>query len=378
MTDQSGLPPGLAALNAVKPFATSPVSGKQLPTADALLNRAHRDAMDRGFAFCGSKSEVVQAPHPGNGNLAIVKAIVFMKALYDPGQPIYSFEGLGDADPATGARVNGRILVLAETRAYNRAFGRALNSDEENAATNAAAVPQLPGAPPMAVPGMPQMPPQMAASQPGVYQGFPGGMIKFGKHANKHITDPSISIPDLQWFTTLTMQDRVTPDVAKRNDALAEIARRTGGGGAPQPVMAAPAMPMAAPMAAPMPGAAPMAYPGAPGMPMAAPVPGMAPPPPMPAGFAPAPLPAAPGVGVLPPGIPAPAPMAPVPMTPQAQPAPVAAVADPNQLSRIAQLAAAKGYPWPNLVAHVTQTFGVADPSQLQPAQLQQLEAQFA
>lgn len=358
MSDQSGLPPGLAAFNAVKPMATSALNGKALPTADALLNRAHRDAQDRGFAIVGTKSEVVQAPHPSNANLAIVKAIVYMKSLYEPNQPIYSFEGLGDADPATGARVNGRILVLAETRAYTRAFGRALNSDEENSAVNAAAgpanLPQLPGAP-MAG-GMPAAP--MQASQPGVYQGFPNGQILFGKHKGKHLTDPSISLVDLQWFTTLTMQDRTTPDVGKRNDAMAEMARRQGG--APAGAMPAPAGYPAQP--------APAGYPAAPQMP------GMAPPPPMPAGFAPAPLPPAPGVGVLPPGIPAPAPMAPVPMTPAAP------VADPNQLARIAQLAAAKGFPWPNLVAHVQRpdVFGVADPAQLNATQLQQLEAMFA
>lgn len=345
---ETGLPPNLAAINAVKPMAGSNLQGKIVPSADALLNRAHRDAMDRGFVIVGSRSEILTSPVPPN-MYAEVRVTVLMKSLYEAGQPIYEFAALGAADVVTGARVNGHILSLAETRARTRALGFALNTDEENAGTNATAAPQGAYAAPQAYgapAGLPAGAP-MAPSQPGVYQGFPNGIVPMGKHKGKHLTDPSITMADLQWFTTLTQQDRVTPDLAKRNDALAEMQRRGGGGGAP----VAPAAYAPVPVAA-----APAAYA------------------PAPPGFAPAPLPPAPGAAAFPAAPYAPVPMAPAPVVP----APVAApVQDPNALGRIAQLAASKNYAWPQLVAYVAQTFGVPDPAQLQPAQLVQLEQSF-
>lgn len=373
MTTENGLPPGLIAVGQCKAMAFNDFSGKKVPTADALLNRAHRDAQDRGWAFVGQDSELVVVPQPPQ-MFAVVRVTVHFKSLYEAGQPVYKFSALGDADTTTGTNVKGRILALAETRARTRALGSALNSDEENADANAGAPAQAyaqplpPGyVPPAAYPGAP--------TQPGVYQGFTNGMIPFGKHKGKHLTDPSIPLADIQWFCNLTTQDKVTPDQAKRNDAMAEVQRRMGAG-APvaAPVYAAPAAYAPAPVA---PVYASQPQPGYPPAPMAAPI--AAPPPPIPAAFAPAPLPPAPGVGVFPPGLPAPVAAAPVALVPQPV-APVAApvVNDPNQLGRIAQRAAAKGYPWPQLVSYVATTYGVADPAQLQPAQLQQLEQSFA
>jgi hypothetical protein len=346
----------LSPLGQLKQMAVSNLNGKAVPTADALLNRAHRDATDRGLVLVGLRSEVILAP-TGPQSLCIVKVTVQMKSLYEAGQPIYEFEGLGDADSTTGGRVNGRLLALAETRARTRALGAALNADEEAShqsvpsaaaavgAYNPSAGAFNPGAAMAAAASVPQSAP-VTASAPGQYQGFQNGIIPFGKHKGKHLTDPSIALSDLSWMVnSLTMQDKVTPDAAKRADAQAEINRRTGG-----PVQSSAPAAFAPP--APSPAAnAPVAFPS----------------PAQSVAHMPAPAPSVPGTGVFPNALPTN-----VTIT-QVLPSAAAAAPDTATLVRLAQSAAMRGYDWPAFEKVIAQVFN-ASLNQLSPVQVQQVE----
>jgi hypothetical protein len=364
----------IAPLGQLKPMGTTNIQGRNVPTAQAMLTRAHRDATDRGLILVGMDSTLVLPPAPPN-MLVIVKVTLFFRFYTDTEHkgPLLKWEALGDADTQTGGRVSGRLVALAETRGTSRALSLALNLDQEALESGVSQAPQQGQFQPQQQQfQQPGAAPQYQQAPQGGGQGGWDGMFKWGKHSGKHVSDPSISMDDLMWnYNNLTLQDRQTPDMVKRNVVMAEIQRRQGGGGA-----APMAQPQQYQQAAPQYAQPPQA------MPMGAP-------PPMP-GFAPQPLPQPQGAPVfnqqqpmagMPMGAPPPMPMG-QPMGQPGMPAPGMPVPgmalDPATVARITGTAAQKGMAIPQLNQYVMTTFGVGDVGLLQPAQAQQLEAVLA
>jgi len=90
------------------------LQGKDYVLFEGLLDLAHREGLRR------VETELLQAPTPENGLLAIVRAQVET----DKGM----FSGIGDASPESVNRMMApHIVRLAETRAFARALRFAVN-----------------------------------------------------------------------------------------------------------------------------------------------------------------------------------------------------------------------------------------------------------
>lgn len=315
------------------------IQGKQHPTADGLVGRAHRDSTDRGFHLVGVKVHLAMAPTPENNMTAIVIATVTME---DEQGVRYEFEGLGDANPQNCSGQTGAAYPrMAETRAVSRALSLALNIPDAVAEEIAegGGVPAAPAtyqqqyAPPAA---------------PGAAPAAPQGNIPQWKYTiagNKYpkgtlITDPSVSLEDIVFWRNkgLHQKNQQTgaydvPDPERVAIYDAEIARRQGG---------APVVPQQAPVYAP-PAGAPPVY-------------NQAPPPP--------PVPGAPV-----------APQAPVyqPAAPQGSPW----QASPTDMAELIKLGMASGVNLPAIKQMSQTTFGNPEPLQLDKASFNVLRAQL-
>lgn len=257
----------LKELGQLGSLATTNIQGRQVPTAQALVNRCHREATDRGLILCGTEVNLQCIPSAQNNQLAIVHAKLSFRLMTDRENtgPVFVYEALGDADATTGGRVNGRIVALAETRAISRAAGLALNVDQEMLETTGAAPAPTMNYVPPAAPGVNPAPQASGTDWMGP--------IPLGHNKGKMLNDPSVSINDLQWMANnLKLIDKVTPDTYKRNGCLQEIARRQGGA-APiavaAPVQLAPVPASFSPQPLPLPTGAP-AFPQNPSAPVVA------------------------------------------------------------------------------------------------------------
>lgn len=336
--------PNLKPLNGLEPTKAVPIGGgKQHPTADGLIDKAHRNATDRGFVFVGSTMELVARPGPENNMTAIVLATVSFRSQYEPDWGVMTFTDMADANPTNCTSPNTAAAYprMAATRALGRALAQALNVAEalaEEMVQNGGLVPGQPvAAPAYAAPA--------AVAPAGGYAApaaAPGGVNFNGQaylRANgnaitgftkdtkgKQLTDPTIDVGSLQWMADkATLSDKVTVDAEFRNAALAEIQRRQGG-----------AVPMAAAPAAPV------------------------------ATLPPAPVGAIPGVPAALPPAPGMAPTTPPPPMPGAVPAPAAAWAPSSaDIQNLVNLGAPKGYDWPKLVQYTQTNFQNRTPQQL-------------
>ncbi len=89
--------------------------GKQYVLFAGLLDEAHNRGLSR------IDTDLVQVPTEGNGNVAVVKAVVEM----EDGR---TFSGIGDASPQNvGRNITPHIIRMAETRAKARALRDAVN-----------------------------------------------------------------------------------------------------------------------------------------------------------------------------------------------------------------------------------------------------------
>ena len=90
------------------------IGRKQVVKYEGLLAQAHEDGL-KSIA-----TQLVQAPVSGNGDVAIVRAVVSTCR--------GTFEGIGDASPSNvNVRVTAHLLRVAETRAKARALRDAVN-----------------------------------------------------------------------------------------------------------------------------------------------------------------------------------------------------------------------------------------------------------
>jgi hypothetical protein len=328
----------LKSLGQLGQMAMNNIQGRTVPTNQAIVNRCHREATDRGYVLSGCEVRLECAPSVQNNQTAIVHVRLAFRYLSDTNAqgPVFVYEALGDADASTGGRVNGRYVALAETRAITRAAGLALNIDQEVLESNPTQAAPATYAPPMAG----------AAPAPAGGDLWMGP-IPFGNNKGKMLNDPTVAVSDLQWMSNnLKLIDKVTPDTFKRNGCLAEIARRQGGA-----VATVPAQGVAQPLA------------------------------PMPA-FAPQPLPAPTGL----PAFPAPG----NPNTPASEPVPALAgtpteglpglhplpgqTVDPLTVNRLVNLALQRGLTVTQFQGYVQEHFGVADAGLLSPDKAESLE----
>lgn len=354
---------GMKHLNGLDPTKTTPIGNKAHPTADGLVDKAHRNAIDRGFYIVGVDVAPLTLP-TAELPMCIFKAIIEVKSDYEPDNGVMRFCGIGDATPTncTSANTAAAYPRMAETRAIGRAISLAFNVSEamaeemmaQGAAGVAYAAPAA-IAPAMAPPGQPVgvAPPGVAQPMASPVAAAPGGVnfngttylrangqemkgyAKEGK--GQPLTSPLADLGILQWYTEKAMlTDKVTPDWEFRNAATAEIARRNG---------TPPTITVQAQAVAPAPVSPP----------------GLTPPPGQPVGVAPAAMPAAP-----PPPVTA-APMVPPPPVANAGPwAPNAA-----DVQHLANAAAAKGHDWAAMTAYVQSQpqFAGRIPQQLNKAE---------
>lgn len=122
-----GMHPSMAAAGQLQPVDTINIGQKRHPTADGVIDRAHRGSDDRELFIIGSSMDLLDPPRETNGYTSIAKASVLM---YDPNlDKTYTFEDIGDANlgncpsPQTGAAAPR----MAATRAMSRALAQALN-----------------------------------------------------------------------------------------------------------------------------------------------------------------------------------------------------------------------------------------------------------
>jgi hypothetical protein len=206
------------------------ISGRQHPKADSVINRAHRDATDRGLFIVGSTTRVEQVPHESNGNMAVVWVQATFRSVVEQGE--FVFEGVADADPSntTAGSTANALVRMAHTRALGRALSLALNIDEamaEEIAENGGAPTQQ----------------SSGGSAPAGNSTAGGGNIpswKFtipmGRNKDKRIDDPTVDVSDLQWFidnNKLNMKNPQTqqydlPDQQRIDLFKNEIAKRSG------------------------------------------------------------------------------------------------------------------------------------------------------
>jgi hypothetical protein len=349
-------------LNGLDATKTTPIGNKQHPTADGLVDKAHRNAIDRGFYIVGYDVQPLLLP-TAELPMCIFKAVIEVKSDYEPENGVMRFTGIGDATPTNCTSQNTAAAYprMAETRAMGRAISAAFNVSEAMAeemlaagvAGPAYAAPAAvaPGAAPPGIAAPAGAPPVAApagAAPAGVnfngqtYLRANGQEMKgYAKEGKGHsLASPLNDVGLLQWYVEKAMlSDKVTPDWEFRNAAQAEIARRNG----TPPTITVQAQTVAAPAVAPPPLAAP----------------GLAPPAGQPAGVAPAAMPAAP-----------PPPVGAAPAAAPSTPPPPVATAGPwvptaQDLQHLATGAAAKGHDWNAMTAYVQQNFGGRIPQQL-------------
>jgi hypothetical protein len=252
----------LAPIGALEATKVVNIQGRPHPTADGLIDKAHRNAGDRGLYLVGLSSSLLVAPSPGH-EICVVQARGKFRSLDD--DTILEFSGIGDASPGNcSGHVAQHYIRMAETRAISRMLCFALNVSEVVAeeladgalqgsfqAPNAPSVPI--GAPQGAAPSSTGFvaPPAAPGVQPWRYT-IPGGAKK-----NMHISDPGVLITDLEWWANKLGQvdaSRLDPktgqpypvDEQRVQLFREEIMRRQQqNAGAPA------AMPAAAPSAAP-------------------------------------------------------------------------------------------------------------------------------
>jgi hypothetical protein len=99
------------------------LKGKQVVLYRGLLAKAHAEGLH------SIRTEILQMPHPDNGDLCVVYATVHMRV--DGEKTCRTFTGIGDASPQIKGNVGGMIaphwIRMAETRAKARALRDAVN-----------------------------------------------------------------------------------------------------------------------------------------------------------------------------------------------------------------------------------------------------------
>ncbi len=97
------------------------VSGQEFITYVGLQARLQ----DQGKSIVGVDTEVVQVPHPDNGDTAVVTSKVTVIGRDAEGREFgpYEFRCIGDASPdSVGKAIKPHIIRMAETRAIARAL----------------------------------------------------------------------------------------------------------------------------------------------------------------------------------------------------------------------------------------------------------------
>lgn len=257
------MPPGMNPLDELEPIKFIPIGKKNHPTADGLVDHAHRNSTDRGYYIVGSDMDVVVAPTADNNYHCIVKASVDVKC--SESGDTHRYTDIGDANPknCTSENTAAAYPRMAATRALGRALAQAFNITEalaEEMLESGAAAPAQQSRPAQqgsapaqqaagnAAGGRPQ---GMPASHPqgwngDVYWGSDHDGTKFKDYRPKlKIWDPAIDDGSLSWardnLFPMKLRDKVTDDPNAYAMIEFEINRRAGGGDA------APAAPASTP-----------------------------------------------------------------------------------------------------------------------------------
>lgn len=235
---------GLAGLDELGDPIMVDIQGKDHPSADGLIRRAHRNSDDRGFVFMGNTMTTLLLPTP-EYEMCIVKAVVKFAYEDEPGN-ILEFEEIADATPDNCGDMTGQAFVrMASTRALSRAMALALNvmgaSAEEMAAGGGRKSKRSTGT----MEASEDMP-----DKPLVAKNFPSAKewkftIPGGDKKGLRIDDPQVEVEDLNYWrheatnrandeTGFWMKDQKTGEYTKqdteRNKIFdAEIKRREGG-----------------------------------------------------------------------------------------------------------------------------------------------------
>lgn len=246
------LMPGMNGLDGLDKIKFINIGNKQHPTADGLVDHAHRNSTDRGYYIVGSDMDVIVAPTPENDMHCIVKASVDVKcSLTDE---VHRYSDIGDANPknCTSANTAAAYPRMAATRALGRAIAQAFNISEamaEELLESGGAAPaqnnrpaQQQAAPAQgqaAAPAAGGRPQGMPASHP---QGWNGDVF-WGSDANGtkykdykprlKIWNEQIDDGSLEWardnLFPMKLRDKVTDDPNAYAMIEFEIARRQGG-----------------------------------------------------------------------------------------------------------------------------------------------------
>ena len=230
----NNLPPNLAHLKDLdqcEDLKFQNIGNRPHPKADSVINRAHRDAADRGLYLVGSRCRVDQYPNDSNKNMAGVWVEATFHSIIEDG--VFVFEGCADADPSNttqGSTANA-LVRMAHTRALGRALSLALNIDEalaeEIAEGSTAAAGGNSGG---------------GSSNSGGVSSNTGGKpdwmykIPMGRNKDKRIDDPTVDVSDLEWFIANNKLNKKNPQTNNydlpdpERIALfqAEIAKRKG------------------------------------------------------------------------------------------------------------------------------------------------------
>lgn len=202
MTQPGWMPTDMAPVGGLGAPLVVNIGGRMHPTADGLIDRAHRGTTDRGMYFIGSKLTIVDPPRIENDKTAIVHA----KAIFRDAQSgeMLEFEDLGDANVGNCSGQTGMAFIrMAATRALSRAISQALNISEAVAEeiANGGTGNFAPSA--GAQPGQ-QAQGQQQTNKPEVAAAFPNApswkfTINGGNHAKKRIDDPSVPDSELTY-----------------------------------------------------------------------------------------------------------------------------------------------------------------------------------
>lgn len=246
----------MAPAGALESVKTINIGGKNHPSADGMIDRAHRGSGDREYYIVGNEMKIVGLPSPENNMTTFVWAKVLMRESHTG--ETHSYEEIGDANKDN---CNGPVGLhtprMASTRAMSRALAIALNIADVVAEEIAAggtgqqavqqqynqqsggyqAAPQQNGAPPANAGANP-----LAAQFPGAKEwqfNIPGGQKKDLK-----VWDPQVTVEDLNYwlsrgfFTKDANGHYTVPNPEKTAIFHAAIALKQGGhvGQVQQPV----------------------------------------------------------------------------------------------------------------------------------------------
>jgi hypothetical protein len=199
--------PLMAPQGELEPVKTVNISGKNHPTADGMIDRAHRHLTDREYYLVGTKLTVVDTPRQDNGFTTMVHATVFVREPHTG--ETHSYDDIGDANVGNCSGQTGQAAPrMASTRALSRALAQALNvaeavaeeihnggsgqhaiQNQANGNGGYAAAPAQQGAPannPLAA--------QFPNAKPWKFT-IPGGGKK-----DLHVLDPAVTVEDLTYW----------------------------------------------------------------------------------------------------------------------------------------------------------------------------------